>query len=47
MLHGTDSFEEHVGELLERGDDLRDHYRELYDEVVIPEREQQQKERRR
>jgi len=39
LLHGTDSFEEHVGGILERGYDLRDHYRQLYDSTVLPERE--------
>lgn len=40
LLHGTDSFEQHLKEGLDRGFDLRDHYRELYDSIVIPEREQ-------
>ncbi len=39
MLYGTDSFEEHVREVRERGFDLLDHWRELYDTVVLPERE--------
>jgi hypothetical protein len=42
MRHGTNSFEEHVGESRERGYDLLDHYRVLYDNVVIPERNQRQ-----
>lgn len=39
LLHGTDSFEEHLAESAERGHDLRDHYRRLYDDLVVPERE--------
>lgn len=43
LLHGTDSFEEHLAEGIERGYDLRDHYRELYDSLVIPERNRGQR----
>ena len=39
LLHGTDSFEEHLAESVERGHDLRDHYRKLYDDLVVPERQ--------
>ena len=43
LLHGTDSFEEHLREQRERGHDLFDHYRMLYDSMVIPERKERQK----
>ena len=47
LLYGTGSFEEHVRKSLERGVDLRDHYRFLFDSIVLAEREkgQQSKER--
>lgn len=38
MRYGTDSFEEHVAQVRERGYDLYEHYRTLFDEVVVPER---------
>jgi len=37
LLYGPDTVAERVEMYLERGFDLRDHFRELYDEYVIPE----------
>ena len=42
LLHGTDSFEEHLREQRERGHDLFDDFRMLYDTMVIPERKERQ-----
>jgi hypothetical protein len=46
MLYGPDSFEEHVRQVSRRGFDLRDHYRTLYDSLVLSEREDRQRMRK-
>jgi hypothetical protein len=45
MLYGPDSFEEYDRKVSRRGFDLRDHYRALYDSMVLSEREERQKEK--
>lgn len=42
LFYGTDSFEEHLQNALKNGYDLRDHYRQLYDSMVIPTQELRQ-----
>ena len=37
LVYGTDSYEEHLRESRERGRDLLDHWRFMYDTAVIPE----------
>jgi hypothetical protein len=39
LFYGADSLDEHLGASLERGVDLRDHYRALYDTLVLAERD--------
>lgn len=38
LVHGTDSFDQHLAENLKRGGDLKDHFRALYDTEVLRER---------
>lgn len=39
LVHGTDSYEEHLQNARERGGDLLEHWRRMFDTEVIPERE--------
>ena len=43
LLHGPDSLDAHLRRSLERGFDLRDHFKALYDAEVIPERREGRK----